>query len=439
MKMTREERSWVLYDVGNSAFVLLVSTIMPLYFNHLAGSAGLSDSDYLAYWGYAASIATIIVAVMGPVVGTMADMKGFKKILFTISMLVGAAGCISLGFAKQWLVFLGIFIIAKSGFASSLIFYDAMLTDVTDDERMDEVSSQGYAWGYIGSCIPFIACLALVLGSDKIGLSMENAMAVSFTIVAVWWIVMTLPLLKTYRQRHYVERKPHAVKDSFTRIGRTLVNARKEKKIFLFLIAFFFYIDGVYTIIDMATAYGSALGLDSTGLLLALLVTQLVAFPSAIIFGKLAKRFNTEKLILVCISAYLFIAIFAIFLATQLQFWILAVLVGMFQGGVQALSRSYFAKIIPAEQAGEYFGLMDICGKGAAFLGTTVVGVVTQITGSMSKGVGMISVFFVIGIVFFNMAMKVDGAGKVHAEKKTHNEELVEDMGGSYKYPIDIV
>ena len=439
MKMTREERSWVLYDVGNSAFVLLVSTIMPLYFNHLAGSAGLSDSDYLAYWGYAASIATIIVAVMGPVVGTMADMKGFKKILFTISMLVGAAGCISLGFAKQWLVFLGIFIIAKSGFASSLIFYDAMLTDVTDDERMDEVSSQGYAWGYIGSCIPFIACLALVLGSDKIGLSMENAMAVSFTIVAVWWIVMTLPLLKTYRQRHYVERKPHAVKDSFTRIGRTLVNARKEKKIFLFLIAFFFYIDGVYTIIDMATAYGSALGLDSTGLLLALLVTQLVAFPSAIIFGKLAKRFNTEKLILVCISAYLFIAIFAIFLATQLQFWILAVLVGMFQGGVQALSRSYFAKIIPAEQAGEYFGLMDICGKGAAFLGTTVVGVVTQITGSMSKGVGMISVFFVIGIVFFNMAMKIDNTCKVHAKKKRHNEEPVEDMGGNYKYPIDIV
>lgn len=439
MKMTREERNWVLYDVGNSAFVLLISTIMPLYFNHLAGSAGLSDSDYLAYWGYAASIATIIVAVMGPVVGTMADMKGFKKILFTISMLVGAAGCISLGFAKQWLVFLGIFIIAKSGFASSLIFYDAMLTDVTDDERMDEVSSQGYAWGYIGSCIPFIACLVLVLGSDKIGLSMENAMAVSFTIVAVWWIVMTLPLLKTYRQRHYVERKPHAVKDSFTRIGRTLVNARKEKKIFLFLIAFFFYIDGVYTIIDMATAYGSALGLDSTGLLLALLVTQLVAFPSAIIFGKLAKRFNTEKLILVCISAYLFIAIFAIFLATQLQFWILAVLVGMFQGGVQALSRSYFAKIIPAEQAGEYFGLMDICGKGAAFLGTTVVGVVTQITGNMSKGVGMISVFFVVGIVFFNMAMKADSACRVHAEKKIHNGELVEDMGGSYKYPIDIV
>ena len=438
MKMTREEKNWVLYDVGNSAFVLLVSTILPLYFNYLAQNAGLSDSDYLAYWGYAASIATIIVAVMGPVLGTMADTKGFKKLLFTVSMLVGAAGCIALGLSKQWLIFLGIFIIAKTGFASSLIFYDAMLTDVTDEERMDEVSSQGYAWGYIGSCLPFIVCLLLVLGADKIGISMEMAMALSFVIVAVWWFVMTLPLLRTYKQRHFVERKPYAVKDSFLRIGNTLVNVRKEKKIFLFLIAFFFYIDGVYTIIDMATAYGSALGLNSTGLLLALLVTQFVAFPSAIIFGKLSKRFKTEKLILVCISAYLFIAVFAIFLATQLQFWILAVLVGMFQGGVQALSRSYFAKIIPSEQAGEYFGLMDICGKGAAFLGTTVVGIVTQLTGSMSKGVGMISVFFVLGIVFFNMAISADGRKKA-ADKKAAGKASKANINDNYKYPIDIV
>lgn len=298
MKMTREEKNWVLYDVGNSAFVLLVSTILPLYFNYLAQNAGLSDSDYLAYWGYAASIATIIVAVMGPVLGTMADMKGFKKLLFTVSMLVGAAGCIALGLAKQWLIFLGIFIIAKTGFASSLIFYDAMLTDVTDEERMDEVSSQGYAWGYIGSCLPFIVCLLLVLGADKIGISMEMAMALSFVIVAVWWFVMTLPLLRTYKQRHFVERKPHAVRDSFLRIGNTLVNVRKEKKIFLFLIAFFFYIDGVYTIIDMATAYGSALGLNSTGLLLALLVTQFVAFPSAIILESFIRGSRRRSLFL---------------------------------------------------------------------------------------------------------------------------------------------
>ena len=432
MKLTREEKNWILYDVGNSAFVLLVSTILPIYFNYLAQGAGLSDAQYLAYWGYAASIATIIVAVMGPVMGTMADMKGVKKILFTVTMLVGAVGCILLGFARQWFVFLVIYIIAKVGFSSSLIFYDAMLTDVTEDERMDEVSSYGYAWGYIGSCIPFVISLLLVLGAEKIGLTMEQAMMLSFAIVAAWWLVMTLPLLKTYRQKHYVEKKPHAVRNGFARIGKTLANAKKEKKVFLFLIAFFFYIDGVYTIIDMATAYGSALRLDSVGLLAALLVTQIVAFPSAIIFGRLAKRFRTDKLILVCISAYLFIAVFAIFLHTQLQFWILAVLVGMFQGGVQALSRSYFAKIIPSEQAGEYFGLMDICGKGAAFLGTTVVGVVTQVTGSMSRGVAMISLFFMVGIVFFNMAMKA-------GNEETRQKRTETTVDGNYKYPIDIV
>ena len=207
-----------------------------------------------------------------------------------------------------------------------------------------------------------------------------------------------------------MERKPHAFAESFRRIGRTFQNVRKEKKIFLFLLAFFFYIDGVYTIIDMATAYGSALGLDSTGLLLALLVTQFVAFPCAILFGRLAQRFRTENLITICITAYLGIALFACVLSTQLQFWVLAILVGMFQGGIQALSRSYYARIIPAEQSGEYFGLLDICGKGASFLGTTIVSVVSQLTGDINKGVGMIAVLFVVGIIFFRIAVGSENA-----------------------------
>lgn len=404
-KMTKAEKNWVLYDVGNSAFVLLVSTIMPIYFNYLAEKAGLSSVDYLAYWGYAASVATIIVAVMGPVFGTLADTKGFKKPIFTATLMIGAIGCLALGLAKQWLLFLIIFIIAKTGFSGSLIFYDSMLGDVTDDERVDNVSSQGYAWGYIGSCIPFIACLVLVLGADKIGIGIEAAMGISFAVVATWWIVMTLPLLKTYKQKHYVERKPGAVRESFVRLGATIKNVKKERKIFLFLLAFFFYIDGVYTIIDMATAYGTALGLDSTGLLLALLVTQLVAFPFAIIFGRLSEKYDTANLITVCIFAYIGIAVFAVFLRTQWQFWMLAVLVGMFQGGIQALSRSYFTKIIPPEKSGEYFGLMDICGKGASFLGTTVMSLVSQLTGNINFGVGAIALFFILGIIVFKMAV----------------------------------
>lgn len=415
-KMTKSERNWVLYDVGNSAFILLVSTIMPIYFNYLAGNAGLSSVDYMAYWGYAASVATIFVAVLGPLLGTLADTKGFKKPIFSAMIMVGAVGCICLGLSKQWLVFLVIYVIAKVGFSGSIIFYDSMLSDVTTEERMDNVSSQGFAWGYIGSCVPFAVCLGLVLGAEKIGITMELAMALSFAIVAVWWIAMSTPLLRGYKQKYYVEKRKHAVKDSFVRLGRTLKNVRKEKKIFLFLLAFFFYIDGVYTIIDMATAYGSALGLDSTGLLLALLVTQIVAFPFAILFGRLALRIDSVKLITVCIAAYLGIAVFAMFLATQWQFWMLAIFVGMFQGGIQALSRSYFTKIIPAEQSGEYFGLLDICGKGASFVGTTLVSVVSQITGNVNIGVGAIAVLFVIGIIIFRLSVKVDNKNEVHKE-----------------------
>lgn len=407
MKLNGKEKRWILYDVGNSAFVLLVATIIPIYFNYLAGKAGLSDVDYLAYWGYAASICTVIVAILGPILGTIADTKGYKKPIFMISILIGTIACSLLGLMVQWMAFLIVFLIAKVGFSASLIFYDSMLSDITDEERMDYVSSQGYAWGYIGSCVPFVLCLVIVLGSDPLGIRMETAMGIAFVLVAVWWLLMSLPLLKNYEQKYYVEKKPHAIAQSFKRLGETFKNMKEEKQVFMFLLAFFFYIDGVYTIIDMATAYGSALGLDSTGLLLALLVTQIVAFPCAIIFGNLSYRIRTEKLIIVCIFAYLGIAIFAVFLKTQLQFWILAILVGMFQGGIQALSRSYLTKIIPEEHSGEYFGLMDICGKGASFVGTTIVSIVSQLTGNISMGVGMIAILFCIGIVIFLKAVSM--------------------------------
>lgn len=405
-KLTKSEKNWVLYDVGNSAFTMLMSTILPIYFNSLAESAGLTSVEYMAYWGYAASITTLIVAILGPIFGTLADTKGFKKPIFLTALAVGAIGCISLGLAKQWLLFLIVYVISKVGYSSSLIFYDAMLPDVTEEKRMDRVSSMGFAWGYIGSCIPFVLCLLVVLGHDKIGLTMGAAMLVAFLITTVWWVGMSIPLIKNYKQKYYIEKPKHAVAESFKRLGNTFKNVRKEKKIFIFLLAFFFYIDGVYTIIDMATAYGSALGLDSTGLLLALLLTQIIAFPCAIVFGRLTQKIAAEKLITICIIAYTGIAVFAMFLTNQVQFWILAVLVGMFQGGIQALSRSYFTKIIPANQSGEYFGLYDICGKGAAFVGTAVVGAVSQMTGSVNKGVGAIAVLFVLGMILFRIAVK---------------------------------
>ena len=411
--LTGLERAWILYDVGNSAFVLLVATLIPIFFNALAEEGGLSSVEYLAYWGYAASAVTIITAVLSPILGTLADTRGFKKPIFILCLVVGVAGCCAMGVAKTWLPFLLIFVFAKVGFSGSLVFYDSMLSDVTTPDRMDVVSSRGYAWGYIGSCVPFVVCLALVLGSGAIGLSQMTALNITLFITAAWWLAMTLPLLKTYRQLHYVEVEKHAIRQSFARIGHTLRHLHEDKQVFWFLLAFFCYIDGVYTIIDMATAYGTALGLDTTGLLLALLVTQIVAFPSALIFGRLSAKYPSTTLIPVCIAAYAGIALFAFFLTRQWQFWVLAFVVGMFQGGVQALSRSHFAKIIPPEKSGEYFGLFDICGKGASFLGTMIVSVGSQLTGSANVGVGSIAVLFVIGFVLFRVSCRTEHAKQV--------------------------
>ena len=407
-KLTRMEKFWILYDVGNSAFILLVSTIIPIYFNSLAEAAGISNTDYLAYWGYAASVATVIVAVIGPVFGTIADTKNYKKPLFTLSMMLGVIGCAALSFPTSWIVFLAVFVVARVGYSTSLIFYDSMLVDVTSAERMDTVSSNGYAWGYIGSCIPFVISLVVVLTNESLGISMGAAMTIAFFLNAAWWLLASLPLLKNYEQKHYVELPRHAVREAFRRLLRTLSDIKGQKNIFLYLLAFFFFIDGVYTIIEMATAYGESLGLDSTGLLLALLVTQIVAFPCALIFSVFSKKYKTDKLIKVCILAYTGIALFAIQLDKQWEFWFLAVMVGMFQGAIQALSRSYFAKIIPADKTGEYFGIYDICGKGASFLGTTLVGVVSQITGKPNAGVAVLTVLFVIGFVLFCRAAKLN-------------------------------
>ena len=419
MKLTALEKSWILYDIGNSAFILLVATLVPIYFNALASSAGVNEDLYLSYWGYAGSIATVLVAILGPVCGTLADRK-LKKQFFLFAMLLGVVSCAALGFAPGWLSFLAVFILARVGYSASLVFYDSMLPEITDDSRMDSVSSMGYAFGYIGSVIPFVVCLILVLMPDTFGLTTSSAMVIAFLITAVWWVVCAIPLLRRYRQTAFVDAEKSPLLDSFRQLGRTIRDAKQEKHIFLYLVAFFFFIDGVYTIIDMATAYGTALGLDTTGLLLALLVTQIVAFPCSIIFGRLSAKFDTGLLIKVCILCYTGITLFAAFLVSQWQFWLLAVLVGMFQGGIQALSRSYLGKIIPPERSGEFYGLMDIFGKGASFVGMTLVSVVSQLTAGtqlhifgltlQNENIAVFSliILFVIGYVLFCKADKLN-------------------------------
>lgn len=405
--LTSLEKSWILYDVGNSAFILLVSTIIPIYFKNIASTKGISSSDSTAYWGYAISISTLIVAILGPILGSLADTKNYKKPLFSIFLVVGAGFCAMLSLPVSWLLFLIIFIVAKVGVSGSMIFYDSMLSDVTTDDKMDMLSSLGYAWGYIGSCVPFVSILVLILSADKLSLSSSTATKISFLITALWWSLASLPLLKNYRQKNYIEVEKDAFLSAFKRLGNTLKDITKQKEIFTFLLAFFFYIDGVYTIIEMATSYGKDVGISDNNLLFALLLTQVVAFPFAIIFGKLSKKFKTTSLISLSIVAYFAIAIFALQLDKAWEFWFLAVCVAVFQGAIQALSRSYFAKIVPKEKSSEYFGIYDIFGKGASFFGTTMMGISTQLSGSSKTGVALISLLFVAGFIIFRRAISV--------------------------------
>ena len=409
-KLTSMEKKWILYDVANSAFVLLATTLIPIFFNMVAGNAGLPSDKYLAYWGYTQSIATIISAFAGPVYGAFSDRKGMKKRLFLITVAVGSIASLIMGFALQWLIFLVVYVIARVAFNLSLVIYDSMLNDITSEDRIDDISSQGYAWGYIGSVIPFIVCLALyVLSNQGIwALPEQYAMAIGFV----------------YKQTHYISEEEAKQKNAFQELGKSIKDAATDRKVGLFLLAFFFYIDGVYTIIDMATAYGTSLGLDTVGLLAALLVTQLVAFPSAIIIGRLSRKHEARNIILVCIVAYFFICLYGIQLDKLAEFWILACAVGMFQGGIQAMSRSYFTKIIPAEKTGEYFGLYDIIGKGASFLGTAVVGFVADATGHSNWGVGALTLFFLIGGVLFYASFHEGKKGKKDAIPVEEPEQI---------------
>ena len=395
------EKRWIMYDVGNSAFTLLCSTLIPIMANSYFTAAGMAD-QYLTVWSLITSIITLAVAVISPIVGTFADSDGMKKPLFLASALVGIVGCVLLGMPLPLAGFVAVFIITRMSYNISLVFYDSMLTDVTDMERVDKISSHGYAWGYIGSCIPFIISIGLYALSLYDLLNATVAYIIIFILNAVWWLCFTLPLSKSFKQIHYIKRQPKAIRNSFKRLFSVFKEKIPNKKgILIFLIAFFLYIDGVYTIIDLATTYGLALGIDQMQLVLALLLTQVIAFPCAIISGILAKKYDNGKLIIVFITGYLGIAIFAIWLTQAWQFWLLAVCVGLLQGGVQALSRSYFAKIIPLEKSGEFFGIMDIFGKGASFVGTMLVSIVSASAPNKNLSVIPISCLIGVGLVVF--------------------------------------
>lgn len=416
-QLTPLERSWVLYDVGNSAFTMLACSLIPIWFKAMAigNKPGMLTSDEAtAYWAMATSIVTVIVAILGPIIGVLADNKDRKKFFFVTAVAVGVIGCVLNGIVTGWVAFLLIYIITKVAYSNSQVIYDSMLGDVTTEERMDEVSSYGYAWGYIGSCAPFaVALIAYVLGPDMVGL-IPGALSklIGFTVTAAWWFIVTLPLIRGYRQRNYTESKKGAVAQVFSELGHTIVKiATEDKKILYFLLAFFLYIDGVGTIIDNCINVGTDMGLNTVGQVVVLLATQVVAFAFSMVFAKLSRKYDTATLIKVCIVGYFLVCLYALTLHSLVGFAVLAFGVGMFQGSIQSMSRSYFSKIIPPENSGQYFGIYDIFCKGASFLGSAVLAAVKFAGATSNVAVASLAVFFFLGFIFMHIADKTPGAG----------------------------
>lgn len=389
---TKQETSWMMYDWANSAHSVIVVTILPIFYNTVAGYMADSASG-MTTWGYATSIAMAIVALAAPVLGVFGDFEGWRKKLFTAFLLVGAVSCAGLALTPMMdfitpgtaervgLVVLALYILSTIGFAGANLYYDSFLNDVTTPERMDKVSTMGYGLGYIGgSTIP----LVLFLVMNLVGIDMLVCLTFIFGFTAVWWLVFSIPMFKNVHQTSFVAREKGTVGAALRGIGATVREIGRHKAMFVYLIAYFFYIDGVNTIIHMSTSYGSTLGLNSTSMMLALLLVQVLGLPFCLVYIRLSEKFGARAMVGAGICIYMGVTVFGFFLREVWQFWVMAVMVATSQGGIQALSRSMFGKMIPDKaRSGEFFGFYDIFGKFSAIIGPALVALTSALASDM--------------------------------------------------------
>lgn len=408
-KFTKIEKSWIMYDWANSIYATnIMAAIFPIYFAMVATDTGNK------VYGFAVSIANLVVALLAPVLGAVGDFSGMKKKLFSVFLIIGVVFTATMAIFSSWELMLVGLIISRIGFSGSCLFYDSFLTDVTTPERMDRVSSWGYAMGYIGgSTIPFVISIVIMMLLNQSVLSFK----IAILIVVVWWTVFSIPFLKNVKQMHSVDEPPaRLAKAAFRNAINTFRDIMKDKKILMFIVAYFFYIDGVDTIISISTNYGSTLKLGAIGMILALLVTQIVAVPFSILFGNLAKKVGAIKMIGIAVGVYFVITIIGFFMGFNIEqaqlhggdieaatktsavlFWVLAGLVGTVQGGIQALSRSYFGQLIPPERSNEYYGFLDIFGKFSCVIGPALYSLVYSLTDRSSLGILSVILLFLAG------------------------------------------
>lgn len=411
---TKKEASWILYDVANSAFVLTVITVLfPIYYNLL--SEGVDNAKAIIKFT-TAGIA-LVVALISPIIGSLANYKGNKKRFFRIFVTLGIVGGFALAIpGLTWVTLLVVFVMSSIGYNTANVIYDAFIVDVTDEDRMDMVSGYGFGYGYIGSLIPFFVGISVyaMVTLEVLDASWEiPSIAFAFIISCLWWLFYTLPMLRDVEQTYEVEKGEKPVREALARLGGTFRDIKKYKNVVFFLIAYLLYIDVVNTVIRLAIVIGDQLEVGSVIMLGVVIVVQIIAFPFAIIYGKLAKKIGGKRMIFFGILMYalLIIIVSQIVEGREYLMWVVAIVVGTAQGGIQSVSRSYFAKMVPSDKANEFFGFFSVFGRFAGIFSPFLLGMLDVAGVPVRVSILYMLIPLALGSIFLGLS----NAKKAHA------------------------
>ena len=398
--LTKQSLSWALYDWANSAYATIV---MAVFFQLLFSNYWYTDNgNTTTPLGIANAIGSLVIVLIAPILGAIADRGGLKKNLLFIFAVTGILFTFTLYFIGegQWLLALSIYVLAGIGFAGANVFYDAMLVDVAHKDKIDLTSALGFSLGYLAGGITLIIAALFTQKMEWFGFtSIQQAQLATFIMVAIWWLLFTIPILINVKEQKTVTTVPlnRAIKEGFQQLATTFREIRQLKTVFLFLAAYWLYIDGVDTIIRMAIDYGKRLNFDDTNLMYAFLITQFIGFPAALLYGKLGERIGAKRAILIAIGVYIGVTIYGYRMDNVSEFYVLAFVVGLVQGGIQSLSRSFYIRLIPANKMTEFFGFYNMLGKLAAVLGPLLMALVSQMTGSPRLAILSIAILFILG------------------------------------------
>ncbi len=420
----REIISWALYDWANSAFaVTVMAGFFPVFFKQF-WSSGTDVAQSTLHLGSANSAASLVIVILAPLLGTLADQGGRKKLFLLLFAALGILMTATLFGVESgdWRTATGLYLLATIGFSGSIVFYDALLVDVAAGRHLDFISGLGYALGYLGGGLLFALNVTMTLYPSWFGLA-DPAAAIrySFLLVAVWWTLFSLPLLLFVHEPRPLTaptRPLESVIATLRQLATTFSRIRRLRVVFLFLLSYWLYIDGVDTIIKMAVDYGLALGFDSNSLILALLITQFVGFPAAILFGILGERLGAKRGIYLAIGVYFIVVVWASRMESEWEFFAMAVTIGMVQGGIQSLSRSFYARIIPSDKGGEFFGFYNMLGRSAAILGPFMMGWVGVVSGSPRLSILAIALLFLLGLILLLFVDERAGCQMAHSLEK---------------------